>query len=453
VLPLENLSGDKEQEYFVDGMTDELITDLAKIHSLRVVSRTSAMHHKGGKKPLVEIARELGVDAVVEGTVLRSGGRVRITTQLIRVVPEQHLWAESYERDLGDVLAIQRDIARAVVHEIQIKLSAQERAQLERPEPEVNPVAHELYLKGLYFWNKRTEDSLRKSVGYFQQAVEKDSRYALAYAGLADSYDLLGTYNILPSGEAFPKAEAAATAALAIDSELAQAHASLGAARFMFDWNWAAAERELKQSIALNPNDATAHEYYAFYFAAMGQAAEEIAEMKRARDLDPLSLDINAQLGMAYRDGRHYDAAIEQCHQALELDPAFEIAHWCLGMAFESKGMYEKAIAELHTAVATGGCPCKAAALAHTYAVTGQSARALDILNELKVKADQGYQLSYLIAGVYAGFRDHEHAFEWLNKAYNQRDDQLTWLRVDPYIDELRSDPRLAELMHRMGLP
>jgi tetratricopeptide (TPR) repeat protein len=175
--------------------------------------------------------------------------------------------------------------------------------------------------------------------------------------------------------------------------------------------------------------------------------------MKRARDLDPLSLDINAQLGVVYRDGRYYDAAIEQCHQALELDPAFEIAHWCLGMAYESKGMYEKAIAELKTAVATGGCPCKAAALAHAYAVTGQRARALDILKELKIKADQGYQLSYLIAGVYAGLRDHEDAFEWLNKAYNQRDDQLTWLKLDPFIDELRSDPRLAELMHRMGLP
>ncbi len=453
VLPLENLSGDKEQDYFVDGMTDELITGLAKIHSLRVVSRTSSIRYKGGNKPLAAIARDLNVDAVVEGTVLRSGRRVRITAQLIRALPEQHLWAESYERDLGDVIALQRDIARAVVHEIQVKLSAQEREQLEKPPPLVDPVAHELFLKGLYFWNKRREDSLRRSVQYFQQAVEKDSRYALAYAGLADSYNLLGGYNILPSIVAFPKAKAAATAALTIDPELAEAHASLGLAKLVFDWNWAAAERELKQSITLSPNDATAHEYYALYFETMGQAEEAIAEMKRARGLDPLSLDINAQLGVIYRDGRHYDAAIEQCRETLELDPTFEIAHWCLGMGYASKGMYGKAIAELQTAVASGGCPCKAAALAHTYAVTGQINRARDLLRELKVKADQGYQLSYLIAGVYAGLRDRERAFEWLNKAYNERDSQLTWLKLDPFIDELRSDPRLAELMRRMGLP
>jgi tetratricopeptide (TPR) repeat protein len=281
---------------------------------------------------------------------------VRITTQLIRVVPEQHLWAESYERDLGDVLALQRDIARAVVPEIQIKLSAQEQAQLASPRPAVNPKAHELFLKGLYFWNKRTEAGLRKSVEYFQQAVEKDSRYALAYAGLAHSYDVLGGYSVLPSAEAFPKAEAAAAAALALDSDLAEAHTALGFAKISFDWNWAAAERELKQSIALRPNDATTHEYYALYFSTMGQAEEAMAEMRRARELDPLSLDINAQLGVAYRDGRHYDSAIEQCHQTLELDPAFEMAHWCLGLGYLAKGMYEKAIPEFETAVATGGC-------------------------------------------------------------------------------------------------
>ena len=453
VLPLQDLSGDSEQEYFADGMTEELITDLAKIRSLRVISRTSAMRYKGTVKQLAAIARDLKVGLVVEGTILRSGDRVRITAQLIRVFPERHLWAESYDRDLRDVIALQRDVARAIVHEIQIKLSTQEQARLVSPQPAVNPEAHELYLKGLYFWNKRTEIGLKKSVEYFEQAIRKDPQYAVAYAGLALSYDVLGGYSVLPSAEAFPKAEAAATAALALDPDLPEAHASLGVTKFMFDWNWAAAEKELKHSITLRPNDATTHEYYAIYFGTMGQAEEAIAEMKRARDLDPLSLDINAQLGVVYRDGRHYDAAIEQCRQTLELDPSFEMAHWCLGLGYVAKGMYEKAIAELQTAVASGGCPCKAAALAYTYAVTGQRARAQDLLRELKTKADQGYELSYLIAEVYAGLRDHEHAFEWLNKAYNQRDCQLTWLKLDPLIDELRSDPRFADLMRRIGLP
>jgi len=453
VLPLENLSGDKEQEYFVDGMTDELITDLAKIRSLRVISRTSAMRYKGALKPLASIARDLKVDAVVEGTVLRSGDRLRITAQLIRVVPEQHLWAESYERDFRDVLALQRDLARAIVHEIQIELSAQEQARLASLQPVVNPEAHELYLKGLYFLNKRTEIGLRKSVDYFQKAVEKDSGYALVYAGLANSYDVLGGYSILPSAEAFPKAEAAATAALALDSELAEAHTSLGFARLMFDWNWAAAEQELKQGVKLRPNDATAHEYYSLYFDTMGQAEEAIAEMRRARELDPLSLDINAQLGVAYRDGRHYDQAVEQCRKTLELDPNFEMAHWCLGLAYVGKGMYEEAVQELRTAVATGGCPCKLAALGYTYAITGERAPAQGILRDLKIKAEQGYELSYLIAEVYAGLRDYGQAFQWLNKAYNHRDSQLSWLKLDPLIDNLRSDPRLADLMHRVGLP
>jgi TolB-like protein/DNA-binding winged helix-turn-helix (wHTH) protein/Flp pilus assembly protein TadD len=453
VLPLQNLSGNGEQEYFVDGITDELITDLAKIRSLRVISRTSAMRYKGAVKPLAAIARDLKVDAVVEGTVLRSGDRVRITAQLIRIVPEQHLWAESYERDLRDVLALQRDVARAIVHEIQIKLSVEEQARLASPQPVVNTEAHELYLKGLYFWNKRTEAGFKKSVEYFQRAVEKDSGYSLAYAGLANSYDLLGGYSILPAAEAFPKAEAAAAKALVLDPDLAEARTSLGYARLMFDWNWAAAERELKQGVKLRPNDTTGHEYYALYFGTMGQAEKNIAELKRARELDPLSLDINAQLGVAYRDGRHYDQAVAQCRATLELDPAFEMAHWCLGLGYIGKGMYPEAVRELRTAVATGGCPCKLAALGYTYAVTGEKTRAQSILRELKSKAEQGYQLSYLIAEVYAGSRDYEHAFEWLNKAYDQRDCQLTWLKLDPLMDNLRSDPRLADVMHRVGLP
>lgn len=452
VLPLLNLSGDEDQEYFADGMTDELITTLAGIGSLRVISRTSAMRYKGTTKPLAEIARELNVEAIVEGEVLHSEGRVRITAQLIQASTDRHLWAKTYERDLRDVLTVQGDVAQAIASEIQIKLTRQEQSSLTSKRP-VDPEAYETYLKGYYFWNKRTEAGLRKSLGYFQQAVDRDPGYAPAYLGLAYAYNLLGGYSLLPSNEAFPQAEAAANKALKIDDALAGAHAALAVVMLFFDWDWAAAEREFKRALKLNPNDATAHEYYAEYFDTMGQPAEAIAEYQRARQLDPLSLDINAQLGRVYRDARHYDEAVDQCRKTLELDPNFTMAHWCLGLAYVGKKMYTDAIREFQKARVEGGCPCELAALGYTHAVAGNRDEALGILHQMKVLSQQSYPFACLTAEVYAGLGDKDRAFEWLNRAYKERDGQLTSLELDPFFDSLRSDPRFQNLMRRVGLP
>jgi len=452
VLPLVNVSGDDGQEYFVDGMTDELITELAKIGLLRVISRTSTMRYKASSKSLGQIARELNVDAVVEGTVLRSEDRVRITAQLIHAATDRHLWAESYERHLKDVMALQDEVAGAIASRIQIKLTSHEKAQLAASRP-VDPEAYEAYLKGRYFLSKGTEAGLKKSVEYFQQSVERDPSSAPAFAGLADSYDYLGAYALLPSKEVFPKAKTAATKALGIDGTADEAHSALGLAILFFDWDWAAAEKHFKEALKLNPNNATAHQYYGEYFVAVGDADKAIAEYKRARDLDPLSFDINAQFGRLYRDARRYEEAVDQCQKTLELDPNFTMGHWCLGLAYVGKRRYSDAISEFQKARAAGGCPCELAALGYTYAVAGNRVEAQGILREMKALSQKHYPFSYLIAEVYAGLADSDRAFEWLNRAYEERDCQLTALELDPMVDGLRGDPRFQDLIRRVGLP
>jgi Tfp pilus assembly protein PilF len=295
---------------------------------------------------------------------------------------------------------------------------------------------------------------LKKGREYFQRAVDTEPSYALAYAGLANSYDLLGGSSLFPAQEVFPKAEAAARKALTIDNSLAEAHTALGHAILFFDWNWAAAEREFKQSIRLNANNATAHEYYALYFDTLGQVKEAIGEMERARELDPLSLDINAQLGVVYRDGGYYDQAIEQCRKTVELEQNFSPGHWCLGMAYTAKKMYKEATDEFLKARAVGGCPCELAALGYTYAAAGDKISASGILRELERRSDQGSPLSYLISEVYAGLGENDRAFQWLNRAYKERDCNLPgWLKVDPMMDTLRADPRFKDLVRRVGLP
>ncbi len=312
VMPLQNLSGDPEQEYFADGLTDELITDLGKISSLRVISQTSVMRYKGTRKPLPEIARELNVDAVVEGTVERSGSRVRITADLLYAPTDQHLWAEVYESDLQDVLTLQDEVASAIASQIQTRLTPQERARFTHARP-VNPEAHDAYLKGLYFWNLRTEQNLKKGIEYFQQAIEKDPAYALAYVGLADSYIVLGEHGAMASRDAFPRAKAASRKALELDETLGEAHTSLGAAKADYDWDWAGAEEEFKRGIALNPNYATGHHWYADYLSAMGRHKEAIAEIERAQELDPLSFMIDTAVGNLFFFARRYDEAAVQC--------------------------------------------------------------------------------------------------------------------------------------------
>jgi TolB-like protein/DNA-binding winged helix-turn-helix (wHTH) protein len=353
VLPLENLSYDPDQEYFSDGMTDALITELAQIGSMRVISRTSSMQYKQTKKSLSEIARELNVDGIIEGTVQRSGDRVRITARLIYAPTDTHLWANNFERDLRDVLRLQDDIAREVATQIKAKVTPQEQTRLAGSRP-VNPEAHELYLKGRYYWNKRTPEALTKGLEYFQQAIEKDPTYAPAYAGVADSYAMLGAgdYRVLPPKEAYPKAEGAARKALELDSTLAEAHTSLAWSKMVFDWDWQGAEREFEQAIELNPGYANAHHWFALYLSAIGRHGEAIAEDRKAESLDPLSLITSSDLGKeALGPAGLYDQEMEQCRKTLEMDPNFAEAHDCLANALIDKGMYREAIAESQKAV------------------------------------------------------------------------------------------------------
>jgi TolB-like protein/DNA-binding winged helix-turn-helix (wHTH) protein len=345
VLPLENLSGDPSQEYFSDGMTDELITELGQIGELRVISRTSVMTYKGARKPLPQIARELNVDAALEGTVLRSGNSVRITAQLILASNDRHLWAHSYEVGLRDIFSIQQQVARSIAEQVRIKLNPNEQTQLNRSKA-VNAEAYEAYLKGRYFWNKRTTEGLKKAVDYFNQSIEKDPICAQAYSGLADSYALMGDweYGVLAPAEAFPKAKAAATRALALDNTLGEAHTSLAFVLDLFDWDWQAAEREYKQAIDLSPSYATAHQWYTWHLIVLGRNDEAIAEMRKAENLDPLSLIISADMADVLLVARRYDESIQQSRKTMEMDPGFAVSHYELRQAFVQSVCIAKAL-------------------------------------------------------------------------------------------------------------
>jgi TolB-like protein/DNA-binding winged helix-turn-helix (wHTH) protein/Tfp pilus assembly protein PilF len=451
VLPLDNLSADTSQNYFADGMTDELITDLAQISALRVISRTSVMTYKGARKPLPQIARELNVDAVVEGTVLRSGDQVRITAQLIDASTDKHLWSQSYEGDLRDTLALQNSVARAIADQIQINLTPQEQAALKSTKV-VNPEAYESYLKGRYFWNKRTADGLKVALAYFNQAIEEDPKYAQAYSGLADTYVLLGDweYGVLTPNEAFPKAKAAAIKALELDNTLSDAHTSL-ASLGMFDWDWRSAGEEFRRAIELNPGYATAHQWYAWHLNLLGRKSEAIAEMRKAESLDPLSLIISADMADVLFVVGLYDESIRQSRKTLEMDPNFAIAHFELGQAYAQKRMYSEAIAELERAIALSGSSTTFKSnLAYTYAVSGRRNEALKILNDSTGRSN-GFSDASEIALIYTGLGDNDQAMAWLDKAYPERFNPSILLR--PGFDPLRSDSRFQSLVHRVGLP
>jgi TolB-like protein/DNA-binding winged helix-turn-helix (wHTH) protein/Flp pilus assembly protein TadD len=452
VLPLENLSGDASQDYFSDGMTDELITELGQISELRVISRTSAMTYKGAHKPLPQIARELNVDAVVEGTVLRSGNGVRITAQLIRASADKHLWAQSYEVELRDILALQKTVARSIAEQIRIKLNPNEQAELKHQRP-VNAEAYEAYLKGRYFWNKRTGDGLKKAIDYFNQAIEDDPNYAQAYSGLADSYALMGDweYGLLPPTEAFPKAKAAATKALTLDNTLGEAHTSLAFVLDLFDWDWAAAEREYRQAIELSPSYATAHQWYTWHLILLGRNSEAITEMRKAESLDPLSLIISADMADVLHIARRYDESIQQSRKTMEMDPRFAVTHYQLGQAYVQKGMYNEGIAELQKAIGfSGGNKTFTSNLAHAYATSGRRNEALEILNDLKNRSNNGFSNASEIALIYVGLDEQDQAMTWLEKAYGERFNPSVLLR--PSFDPLRSDPRFQDLLRRIGL-
>ena len=455
VLPLENLSHDPEQEYFADGMTEALITNLGQISALRVVSRTSVMQYKRTKKALPEIARELNVDGVVEGTVARSGSRVRITANLLYAPTDRHLWAETYQGDLHDLLALQDQVAQAIANAIRIKLTPQEQARLAHVRA-VSPEAHEAYLKARYYWNLRTDEGRKKSIGYFEQAIERDPSYALAYAGLADSYIVLGEAYLTSPEEAFPRAKAAAFKALELDESLGQPHASLGAVKVDYDWDWVGAEKEYQRAIELSPGYATAHQWYAEYLSPMGRHDEAIAEIQRAQELDPLSPVISAVGGSVLLNARQYDKAIVKCRNTLELSAGFWIGHRCLGQAYEQEKLYEQSIAEYEkvSGPATNN-PARSPSLARDYLAVGKRAEALKIFSNLRELSKQRYVPSYqAMAEIYIALGDFDQAFAWLEKAYRARYYGLVLsLKVDPGLDPLRSDPRFRDLLRRMNFP
>jgi TolB-like protein/DNA-binding winged helix-turn-helix (wHTH) protein/Flp pilus assembly protein TadD len=453
VLPLENLSGDASQNYFADGMTDELITDLAQISALRVISRTSVMVYKGARKPLPEIARELKVDAVVEGTVLRSGDQVRITAQLIEANSDKHLWSQSYEGELRDTLALQNRVASAIADQIRINLTPQEQAALKTVKVVV-PEAYESYLKGRYFWNKRTADGLKVALAYFKQAVDEDPKYAQAYSGLADTYALLGDwqYAVMTPKEAFPNAKAAAIKALELDGSLGEAHNSLAFVLDGFDWNLDAGGKEFQRATALSPGYATAHHWYAWHLSLLGRFDEALVEMRKAESLDPLSLIINADLAELLSLAHSYDESIRQSKKTIEMDPNFALAHNQLGQAYLQKHMDEEAVAELQKAVRlSGDSPTCVANLARAYIASGKRSEAKKLLADLKNRSNPGYSYAAEIAMIYAALGDRDQAMTWLEKGFNERFNPGVLLRQG--FDPLRSDPRFENLVHRIGLP
>jgi TolB-like protein/DNA-binding winged helix-turn-helix (wHTH) protein/Tfp pilus assembly protein PilF len=453
VLPLDNLSGDASQNYFADGMTDELITDLAQISALRVISRTSVMPYKGARKPLPQIARELNVDAVVEGTVLHAGNQVRITAQLIEASTDKHLWSQSYEGDLRDTLTLQKKVASAIADQIRINLTPQEQAALKSVKA-VNPVAYESYLKGRYFWNKRTADGLKVALAYFKQAIEEDPNYAQAYSGLADTYALLGDwqYAVMTPKEAFPKAKVAAIKALELDSALGEAHNSLAFVLDGFDWDFDSAGKEFRRAIELNPGYATAHHWYAWHLSLLGRYDEAIAEMRKAQNLDPLSLIINADLAELLLIAHSYDESIRQSRKTIEMDPNFALAHNQLGQAYLQEHSNDQAVEELQKGVQlSGGSPTCIANLARAYVASGKRSEAVKLLNDLKKRSISGYSNASEIATIYASLGDADQAMKWLEEAYEERFNPSVLLR--PGFDPLRSDSRFQNLVHSIGLP
>ncbi len=454
VLPLANLSGDPEQEYFADGMTEALITDLAKIGSLKVISRTSVMQYKGVRKPLPEIARELKVDAVVEGSVMRVGDRVRITVQLIHGPTDQHLWADSYERQLRDVLAMQDEVARAIAQEIRVKLTPQENARLTGSRP-VDPEVYELYLRGQFYSHKGPRTDWGKSQEYFERAIAKDPSYAPAYVGLARFYSRVVTSSgPLTPQEAWPKAEAAVQRALELDDRLAEAHAELANIRLLRDWNWEEAAREFQRALELNPNSPDAHSRYARYLRVAGRPDETVREIKRALELDPLRVDLSNQLGSELVFARRYDEAIEQFHKSLELDANSVVAHFYLSALFAAKGMEREAAEDAIKGLNAAGEASQASKFERIYKASGYRAaqRFLDqraIEDELKRRRPDPWTLAY----TYPRLGQKDKAFEWLEKAYEERSGGLLQLRVDPDFDNLRSDPRYEDLVRRINFP
>jgi TolB-like protein/Tfp pilus assembly protein PilF len=451
VLPMVNVSPDAEMEYFSDGITESIINALTQLPKLRVVPRSTVFRYKGPQMDPQQIGRELGVRAVLTGRVLHFGEHLVVNAELIDVANESQLWGEQYNRKPADIFEVQEEISHEISQKLLSKLSGEEKKRLSKRHTH-HTEAYREYLKGRFYWNKRTEESFRKGIENFRLAIELDPNYALAYAGLADSYILLGFYGAEAPDEVMPKAKAAAVKALELDDSLAEAHNSLAYIHFSYEWKWSAAEREFKKAIKLNPKYATVHHWYAFKLAAMGRHDDAVAEMMLARELDPLALIINAEVGWAYYFGRRYDKAIEQYQKTLEMDPGFGVAHMFLGTAHTQQERFTEAISDLRKAVElSGGSPLMKAMLGHALGRAGDREAAETMIDEL-TKPSAGYVSAYNVALIYAGLGETDQTLSWLARAVDQHDLFLAWMNVEPMFDSVRDDPRFSELITRIGL-
>lgn len=453
VLPLENAGDNSIPDYLADGLTEALTNELAQVGSLRVISHTSAMRYNSQQRSLLQIARELNVDTVVEGKILRSGEQIRIAVTLTYIPTGLQLWSDSFEGDLRDILALQQEVARDITGKISIKLTPQEQARLSNARS-VNPEALDAYLKGRYHLNKRNEKEIKTAIAYFEEAIDKDSGFALSYAFLADAYFALGTVIVsaLPPTEALAKGEAAALKAVELDETLAEARTALAVIK-LYKWEWLAAEQEFKKALELNPNYAPTHSWYAIYFAARGRVGESIARMYRAREIDPLSLHIGQNVGWMLHYARQYDEEIEQYRQTLEQDPNFLFARRRLAGAYLAKGMFDEAIAEFERVIASSDRnPATLGALAQAYGRAGRKEKAREILRELLEMRKREYVNPYSIAMVYVGLGERDPAFKWLEKAYDERSYAMVFLKVTRDLEPFQNDPRMTNILRRIGL-
>ncbi len=452
VLPFENLSGDKEQEYFSDGLTDEMIAQLARLNptELSVIARTSAMKYKATTKTVAEIGRELRVSHLVEGSVRRAAGRVRVTAQLVQVADQTHVWTETYDRYFGDILVLQSYIAQAIAREIKIQLTPGAATRIASAGA-VSPQAHESYLRGRYFWNKRTEDALRKGIGYFEEAIAQEPRYAAAYDGLSDSYVMLACRGVLPARDTFQKARQAVLTALDIDTALGEGYATLAHLR-LHDWDWTNLDEDFQRALELNPGHAFTYYWYGEYLMAMGRVDESIVMVTAAHEMDPLSPGLSAAFGMILYLARRYQDAVECLRRAVDLDAGHFLLHLRLGLVYVQTGSMELAIEEMQTAVTLSGRSTETlTGLAQAYGAAGKRDAMRAVLAELEQPADRRYVSPYNMARVHAAAGDQAQAFGWLERACEERNPDLIELASEPVFDELRRDPRFGELLRRVG--
>ncbi len=452
ILPFANASNEPDTDYLSDGITESIINNLSQVPRLRVMARSTVFRYKGRESDPREVGRDLGVRAVLTGRLLQRGELLVIKAELVNAVDGSQLWGEQYNRKMADIFSIEEEISKEISEKLRLKLSGAQKKRLTKRHTE-NTEAYQLYLKGRYHWNKRIEEELKKGIQYFEQAIAVDSSYALAYAGLADSYNILVSYSALAPKEAFPKAKLAAERALELDERLGEAHASLAFVRFGFDWDFPEAEREFKRAIELNPGYAAAHQWYAIYLAAVERLEEAKTETTRAQDLDPLSLPIMTNVGWIHYLSRRYDRAIETFKKALEMDSNFILARRRLGQSYEQKGMFDEAIAEFQKTLAIfAGDTESLAALGHAYAASGREAEAYAVIEKLTELGKQRYIPSYFNARIHTALGQTDQAFEWLEKVYEERYGFLVYMKVEPSLDPLRQDPRFLELAHRVGL-